>query len=43
MDTTTARQPWELYGTRQRWTYLAVLFLVSTSNYADRNVISVLL
>jgi MFS family permease len=40
---TTPRRPWELYDTRQRWTYLAILFLVSTSNYADRNVIAVLL
>ena len=35
--------PWTLYSERQRWTYLAVLFLVSVSNYADRNIISVLL
>ncbi len=35
--------PWALYTPRQRWTYLAILFLVSTSNYVDRNVISVLL
>jgi MFS family permease len=34
---------WTLYSSRQRWTLLAVLFLVSTSNYLDRNVISVLL
>jgi MFS family permease len=41
--TTPVRRTWDLYSSRQRWTYLAVLFLVSTSNYADRNVISVLL
>jgi MFS family permease len=35
--------PSSLYTGRQRWAYLAVLFLVSTSNYVDRNVISVLL
>ena len=35
--------PWTLYTGRQRWGYLAILFLVSTSNYVDRNVISVLL
>src|SRR5687767_9320151 len=35
--------PWLLYSPRQRWGYLVVLFLVSTSNYWDRNVISVLL
>jgi MFS family permease len=34
---------WTLYSSRQRWGLLAVLFLVSTSNYLDRNVISVLL
>ena len=43
MNTMTARKPWTLYSPRQRWTYLAILFLVSTSNYVDRNVISVLL
>ncbi len=43
MNTTTARKPWAIYSPRQRWTHLAVLFLVSTSNYVDRNVISVLL
>jgi MFS family permease len=34
---------WTLYTGRQRWGLLAVLFLVSTSNYFDRNIISVLL
>jgi predicted MFS family arabinose efflux permease len=43
MNATTARNTWDLYTPRQRWTYLAILFLVSTSNYVDRNVISVLL
>lgn len=33
----------ELYRPGQRWAYLAVLFLVATSNYVDRNIISVLL
>jgi MFS family permease len=32
-----------LYRPGQRWAYLAVLFLVATSNYLDRNIISVLL
>jgi MFS family permease len=32
-----------VYTDRQRWRFLVVLFLVSTSNYFDRNVISVLL
>ncbi len=35
--------PWSMYTDRQRWGYLLVLFLVSTSQYFDRNVISVLL
>lgn len=39
----SSTRPWELYSDRQRWTFLAVLFLVSTSNYVDRNIISVLL
>jgi len=43
MTTPTERKPWAIYSPRQRWTYLAVLFLVSMSNYIDRNVISVLL
>lgn len=34
---------WKTYSERQRWTFLTVLFLVSTSNYADRYVVSVLL
>lgn len=41
--TPVAAKTWDLYSPRQRWTYLAILFLVSTSNYVDRNVISVLL
>lgn len=36
-------RPWELYGSGRRWFYLAVLFLTSTSNYIDRQVMSVLL
>jgi MFS family permease len=38
-----AEAPWKLYQPRQRWGLLAILFLVSTSNYLDRNVVSVLL
>jgi MFS family permease len=34
---------WELYGPLQRWGFLAILFLISLSNYADRQVTSVLL
>ena len=40
---TAATGPWDLYPPRRRWTFLAVLFLVSTSNYVDRNIIGVLL
>ena len=32
-----------LFSEPQRWRFLGVLFLVSTSNYFDRNIISVLL
>ena len=38
-----AAPPWTLYSGRERWSFLAVLFLVSVSNYADRNIIAVLL
>lgn len=39
-----AEQPaWQLYGQGQRWGFLAILFLVSLSNNADRTVMSVLL
>lgn len=37
------RNTWDLYGPAQRRTFLFVLFLTGTSNYADRNVIGVLL
>ena len=40
---TAATRPWDLSPPRRRWTFLAVLFLVSTSNYVDRNIIGVLL
>lgn len=40
---TTATQPFQLYTPARQWSLLAVLFLVSTSNYVDRNIISVLL
>jgi predicted MFS family arabinose efflux permease len=39
----TAAKPWDLFPERQRWAFLLVLFLVSTSNYVDRNIIGVLL
>lgn len=35
--------PSQLYSPMRQWSFLAVLFLVSTSNYVDRNIISVLL
>lgn len=43
MTAPAAARPWEGYTERQRWTFLIVLFLVSTSNYVDRNIIGVLL
>jgi predicted MFS family arabinose efflux permease len=35
--------PWSLYNPRQRWKFLAVLFLVTTSNYFDNCILSILL
>jgi MFS family permease len=43
IPTDVSGSPWSFYSSRQRWGYLAILFLVSTSNYLDRNVLSVLL
>ena len=37
------RPAWTLFSEQRRWSLLAILFLVSTSNYVDRNVIAVLL
>ena len=42
-DGAKAARPWDLYSAAQRRTFLFVLFLTGTSNYADRNVIGVLL
>jgi MFS family permease len=39
----TPRPVWELYRPAQRWGLLAILFLVSMSNYVDRQVMSVLI
>jgi MFS family permease len=39
----TPQPPWTLYTDRQRWGFVAILFLTYTSNVFDRNVISVLL
>lgn len=38
-----AHQTWDLYTPRRRNMLLAVLFLIGTSNYIDRNIIAVLL
>ncbi|MDT9601020.1 spinster family MFS transporter [Sphingosinicella rhizophila] len=35
--------PWQLYSDRQRWTFLTILFLICTSNYIDRQLMSVLI
>src|SRR5262245_17064649 len=43
MTVSPTTKPGELYVERQRWAFLLTLFLVSTSNYADRNIIGVLL
>jgi predicted MFS family arabinose efflux permease len=39
----SAGKPWFLYSARQRWTFLAILFLVGTSSSLDKIIISVLL
>lgn len=39
----TADQPWRLFSTRQRWSFLTILFLSNASSYFDRCVVSVLL
>jgi predicted MFS family arabinose efflux permease len=41
--TRRSRPPWLLYSPRQRWWYLTLLFLVTTSNYFDQFVVSVVL
>src|ERR1700733_9403091 len=42
-ETRALREPWTLFSARRRWFYLAILFLVSTSNYIDRQVVSILI
>lgn len=37
------QQPWQLFSARQRWTMLAVLFLVSTVSNVDRQIMTVAL
>jgi MFS family permease len=39
----SVENPWALYRPAQRWLFLAILFLVSTSNYIDRQVVSILI
>lgn len=34
--------PWQLYSGTQRWAFLAILFFVCTSNYIDRQILSIL-
>lgn len=36
-----ADRPWQLFSSRQRWTMLAVLFLVSTVSNVDRQIMTV--
>lgn len=45
MTTGTPMDPpvWTTYSERRRWGLLAILFLVSLSNYVDRQVLSVLI
>jgi MFS family permease len=38
----TVGPSWHLYSNGQRWTFLAILFLVCTSNYIDRQILSIL-
>jgi predicted MFS family arabinose efflux permease len=42
-QTPAGAKPWEIYTQKQRWMLLFILFLVSTSNYLDRNIIGVLI
>ncbi len=35
--------PWDDYSPAQRWTMLAILFLIGTSFYVDRNIVSILI
>ncbi|MFC4311751.1 spinster family MFS transporter [Steroidobacter flavus] len=37
----TPEHPWQLFSSRQRWTMLAVLFLVSTVSNVDRQIMTV--
>jgi predicted MFS family arabinose efflux permease len=44
LDATSTPAPiWRTYSSAQRWGFLAILFLVSMSNYVDRQVMSVLI
>ena len=35
--------PWDDYGPARRWTMLTILFLIGTSFYIDRKIISILI
>lgn len=37
----SAERAWQLFSSRQRWTMLAVLFLVSTVSHVDRQIMTV--
>lgn len=39
----TSVPPWSLYSPRERWLFLVILFLVTTSNYFDYFILSVVL
>ena len=38
-----AGEPWSLYSGSRRWVYLGVIFLVTLSAYADRNIVAIIL
>ena len=42
-DATAGLWPWSLYSANSRWTFVVVRFLISSSNYFDRHILSVLL
>ncbi len=42
-DSQLSRAPWLRYSSRQRWGFLAILFLVATANYFDFFVLAILL
>jgi sugar phosphate permease len=42
-ETTAEAGPWNDYSPARRWTMLAILFLIGTSFYIDRNIVSILI